>query len=286
MVENAPAGLMKPETRVQKSKLTKKEQMTRRETKQSERASSLSADLAETEDILERKLEKKPAPMLWQDKATFLPATDSFLRKCGINPEYVNPIPIGGGLTHIVFDYQPPGTEEKVVKIPRAVSTGFMSTGYQADLENIKLTQKYFGPYAVDTQVRMDTATGKYLYVQDKVDGKPITSLTESQTVRAQIADLARLNREMLRQQNVSMDFLGVPGFLSLLRHQFWSIISKKSHFELSNIMENTEGKLKLIDIGLLRFKNVPLQQRLISHLGFFANRMIMRLYFGVDIRP
>lgn len=234
----------------------------------------------------EKKLAKEPEPMLWKEKAEFLPATASFLEHCGIDPKRVNPTPLGQGLTHIVFAYYPPEGDMKVVKIPRNTSVGFMSTGYHEDLDNVQLVQKYFGEHSVPTDIRLDTTTGRYLYVQDAVKGKSVTSLTESQNIRTQIADLARMNREMMRQKNVAMDFLGVPGFLTLLRHQFWSIISKKSHFELSNIMEDQNGKLKLIDVGLIRFDHVPFKQWLVSQVGFFVNRMIMRLYFGVDIKP
>jgi len=237
-------------------------------------------------EIIQKKLEKKPAPPLWREKAEFLPATASFLSQCGIHPDFVNPMPIGQGFTHIVFAYRQPGEPDRVVKVPRAISPGLMSSGYIQDQENIALVKKFFGEYSVPTDVRKDEKTGKYLYVQDAVSGRPVTSLTDSQPVRTQIADLARLNREMMRQQQTSMDFLGVPGFLTVVRHQFWSIISKKSHFELSNIFEDGNGKLKLIDSGLIRFKNVPMKQKLISHLGFFVNRVIMRLYFGVDIKP
>jgi len=228
-----------------------------------------------------------PEPPLWRDKAEFLPSTASFLANCGINPNEVNPLPIGQGFTHIVFSYHPEGEKQKVVKMPRSVSVGFMSTGYHEDLQNISFVRKYFGDYAVNTEVHRDNASGRYVYVQDAVKGNPVTSLTESQEIRTQIADLARLNRELMRQKNVSMDFLGVPGFLSLLKHQFWSIVSKKSHFDLSNILVDEKGKLKLIDVGLIRFgKGLPPKQQAVSMLGFNVNRIIMRLYFGVDIKP
>ena len=122
--------------------------------------------------------------------------------------------------------------------------------------------------------------------VQDAITGKPVTNKVESASVRAQLVDLARLNREMMRQTGHSLDFIGVPGGFTWLRHQFMQIITKKSEFQLSNIHVDSEGNLKIIDEGLLRFKNVSLKQRLTSYLGFFANRLIMRLYFGVDLMP
>ena len=233
-----------------------------------------------------KKLEKTPAPPLWKSKVEFLPATASFLSNCGIKPEYVNPAPIGQGFTHIVFDYVD-GMVPKVVKIPRAVSPQFMSSGYGEDKENIEIVKKFFGEYAVPTEIRMDQTTGRYLYVQEKIKGRAVTSLDEPQSIRTQIADLARLNREMMRQKNITLDFIGVPGFLSYLRHRFWSIISRKSHFDLSNIWADENGKLKIIDVGVERFgKRMPLKQKFISWVGTLVNRLAMRLYFGVDILP
>lgn len=233
-----------------------------------------------------KKLEKKPVPPLWETSAEFLPATAKFLMNCGIDPRYVNPVPMGQGFTHIVFSYHPEGQPPKVIKIPREASNPFMSTGFASDKENIDLVKKYFGPYAVPTELRRDPTTGKYLYVQDEVKGKPVTHLTETQSVRTQLADMARLNREMMRQTGNSLDFLGVPGFFSLIRHNIWHFISARSTFEVSNVLIDEQGKLRIIDDGLLKFTHVPVKQRTISEVGFNANRLIMRLYFGVDLKP
>ena len=161
-----------------------------------------------------------------------------------------------------------------------------MSTGYKDDNENIALVKKYFGGYAVPTELRLDSTTGKYLYVQDEVKGKPLTHLTETQSVRTQLADMARLNREMMRQTGQSLDFIGVPGGFSLMRHHIRHLFSAKSEFEVSNVLIDDTGKLKIIDDGLLRFRGAPLKQRMISEFGFLMNRLIMRLYFGVDLKP
>jgi hypothetical protein len=233
-----------------------------------------------------KKLQKKPLPSLWKDKAEFLPETTSFFRNCGIDPDYVNPIPMGQGFTHVVFSYQPEGSEPKVIKIPRASTNSFMSTGYHDDLENISLVKKYFGEYAVPTELRLDTKTGKYLYVQNEVKGKPVNHLTETQSVRSQLTDMARLNREMMRQTGQSLDFLGVPGFFSLMRHHIRHIFTAASEFEISNVLVDESGKLKIIDDGLLRLRNVPFVQRMVSEFGFMANRLIMKLYFGVSLKP
>lgn len=247
---------------------------------------TVAMDKHSPEAIRAKKVAKKPLPALWGGRAEFLPETSAFLKGCGIDPERVNPIPMGEGLTNVVFWYDAPDGSRKVVKIARQARKGFMSAGYHHDAENIALVKKFFGSYAIPTELRRDQATGKYVMLQDAIVGKPVTNKTESASVRAQLVDLARLNREMMRQTGHSMDFVGVPGMFTWLRHQFMQIITKKSEFQLSNIHVDSEGNLKIIDEGLLRFKNVSLKQRLTSYFGFFANRLIMRLYFGVDLMP
>lgn len=233
-----------------------------------------------------KKLQKKPVPPLWKSQAEFLPQTAAFLKNCGIDPAFVDPKPMGWGFTHIVFSYLPDGQSPKVIKIPRASTNNYMTQGYHEDLDNIALVKKYFGEYSVPTELRLDPSTGKYVYIQDAIKGNPINHLTETQYARTQLVDMARLNREMMRQTGQSLDFLGIPGFFSLLRHHIRHIFSKNSSFEVSNVLIDDTGKLKIIDDGLLRFRNVPFKQRMISSLGFMVNRVIMRLYFGVDLKP
>lgn len=239
------------------------------------------------EAIKAKKIQKKTPPPLWREKAEFLPATAEFFRNCGIDPQYVNPTPLGEGLTNVVFAYIAPDGSNKVVKLAREARKGFMSTGYHQDAENIALVKKFFGEYAVPTEIHQDPKTGKYLIVQDAVEGKAITNKLENQSIRSQLVDMARMNREMMRQTGYSMDFIGVPGMLTWVRHQFRQIVTNKSEFEISNILVDQDGKLKIIDEGLLRLnKSRTPKQWLGTTSGFLANRLIMRLYFGVDLQP
>lgn len=245
------------------------------------------ADKHSPEAIKAKKIQKKPPPPLWRERAEFLPATAEFFRRCGIDPQYVNPTPLGEGLTNVVFAYIAPDGSNKVVKLAREARKGFMSTGYEQDAQNIALVKKFFGEYAVPTEIHRDPETGKYLIVQDAVEGKAVTNKLETQSVRSQLVDMARLNREMMRQTGYSMDFIGVPGMLTWFRHQFRRIVTNKSEFELSNILIDKEGKLKIIDEGLLRLRKSETPKQWVgSTSGFLANRLIMRLYFGVDLQP
>lgn len=287
MVEVSPERSRSLSTPLQRMKEIPHTEMSKRaETAVSIRP-TVAMDKHSPEAIRAKKVAKKPLPALWGGRAEFLPETAAFLRGCGIDPERVNPIPMGEGLTNVVFSYAAPDGSQKVIKIARQARKGFMSAGYDHDAENIALVKKFFGSYAVPTELRQDQATGKYVMLQDAIVGKPVTNKTESASVRAQLADMARLNREMMRQTGHSMDFIGVPGMFTWLRHQFLQIITKKSEFQLSNIFADESGNLKIIDEGLLRFgKGLSLKQRLGSWSGFLANRLIMRLYFGVDLMP
>lgn len=229
---------------------------------------------------------KRKAPALWHERAQFLPETAEFFRRCGVDPERVNPIPIGEGFTNIAFFYIAPEGTHRVVKIARRVSKGFMSTGYEQDVEDIALVKKYFGSYALPTEVRKDPQTGNWVIIQDMVRGKVLTSTLETPGIRAQLVDMARLNREMMRQTGHCLDFVGLPGMLTWLRHQFRAIVTRKSVFDVSNIMVDTSGNLKIIDETLLRLTNIPAKQRAISNVGLIINSLLMRLYFGVDLQP
>lgn len=243
--------------------------------------------LAGTElTVAKDKNSKRKTPALWHERAQFLPETADFFRRCGVDHSAVNPTPIGEGFYHLVFEYIAPDGKEKVVKVPKAAHKGYMSSGVVQDTENSNIIQKFFGSYAIATETRTDPATGNYLFIQDKIVGKTLTSDLETPAIRAQLVDMARLNREMMRQTGASFDFIGFAGALSWFRHEFRQIVTKKSTFEITNIIVDNHGNLKIIDDGLLRFRDVPLKQRTISNLGFLTNRLIMRLYFGVDLQP
>lgn len=229
---------------------------------------------------------KKPVIKLFEKRAVLLPAAKELFRNCGVDPDYVNPIPIGEGLTSVVYEYTPPEGNPKVVKIAKKASKGFMSTGHLMDADNVSLIKKYFGKYAVDTQIIHDEKTGKHIEIQDKIIGKAITNRSETPEIRAKLADLMRLNREMMHQTSHSLDFIGVPGAWSWFRHQFRQILTRKSEFQISNIMVDDKGDLHIVDSGMLRFRGASFKQRAISNIGFLFNRLIMRWYFGVDIRP
>jgi hypothetical protein len=212
-------------------------------------------------------------------------STQSLFARVGIDPSRVNPKPLGEGLNHIVYSMQDERGAKKVVKVPRKETKGLMHSSVWDETENVAIVKKFFGSYAVPTEVRPDPTGESYVIVQDKIDGVPVTSHTQSTGIRAQISDIMRLNREMMRQTGRSLDFLGVPGTLDWIRHQSAKVFDKNSEFSISNLMVDRTGNVHIIDNDTFIFDHVPVVQKVTSRVSFFVNRFLIHWYFGVDMK-
>lgn len=221
-----------------------------------------------------------------QIRAEFLPSAKLFFENCGLDSSRIDPIPIGEGYNHMVFAYHSPESVEKVIKIPKPETQGLMNKGRRDESENIHVITKYFSQFTVPTEIRSDPATGKYLIIQNVVEGDPITNKSQTPEIDVQLAELMRCNRRLMKDTGHSMDFVGVPGIVSWARHQFHQFFERTSVFEISNLILDTQGKIRIIDYDMLRFRNVSPRQGFISRLGFNVNRFIMKTYFGVDMKP
>lgn len=219
-------------------------------------------------------------------RAEFLPSAKKFFENCGLDPARINPVPLGEGFTHVVFSYTSPEGRAQVVKVSKPETEGLMNKGRRDESENINLITKYFGAFAVPTEIRSDPTTGKYVIIQDAVKGAPITNKSQTPEIDAQLAELMKCNRRLMKDTGHSMDFIGVPGFLSWARHQFKKFFERTSVFEISNLLLDEQGKIRIIDYDMLRFRNVTPKQAMISRLGFNMNRFVMKSYFNLDMKP
>ena len=219
-------------------------------------------------------------------RAEFLPSAKQFFEHCGLDSSRINPVPLGEGFTHIVFSYTSPEGRAQVVKVSKPETAGLMNKGRRDESENISLITKYFSAFAVPTEIRSDPTTGKYVIIQDAVKGAPITNKSQTPEIDAQLAELMKCNRRLMKDTGHSMDFIGVPGFLSWARHQFKKFFERTSVFEISNLLLDQEGKIRIIDYDMLRFRNVTPKQAAISRLGFNMNRFVMKSYFNLDMKP
>lgn len=219
-------------------------------------------------------------------RAVFLPSAVQFFEHCGLDASRINPAPIGEGLNHLVFSYDNPNGTKQVVKVTKPETLGLQNKGRRDESENITLITKYFSQFAVPTEIRSDPATGKYVIIQNAVEGEPITNKSHTPDIDRQLEALMRCNRDLMKNTGHSMDFIGVPGFLSWARHQFRKFFVRQSVFEISNLILDDHGKIRIIDYDMLRFKNVSPRQKAISYMGYAANKAVMRLYFDQHMKP
>lgn len=192
-------------------------------------------------------------------------------------------VAIGEGLNHKVYRVEEPGKPKQVVKVPKASTQGMMVNSQEHEVQNATLVKKFFGGYAVPTEVV--SQNGSYALVQDFIEGNSVTSHTTSTKVRAQITDIMRLNREMMRQTGRSLDFLGAAGTLGWAKYQIRKIFDKNSEFTFANLMVDPQEQIHIIDNDTFQFSGVPPLQWITSHLSFFVNRLAMHWYFGVDMK-
>lgn len=219
-------------------------------------------------------------------RAVFLPSAVQFFEHCGLDASRINPAPIGEGFNHLVFSYDNPNGTKQVVKVVKPETLGLMNKGRRDESENITLITKYFSQFAVPTEIRSDPTSGKYLIIQNEVHGTPITNKSHTPDIDRQLTELMRCNRNLMNDTGHTMDFFGVPGFFSWVRHQFRQFFTHKSTFEISNLILDDQGKVRIIDYDMLRFKHVSPRQKAISYLGYAANKAVMRLYFDQHMKP
>lgn len=218
--------------------------------------------------------------------AVFLPEVVRFFENCGIQSKYVDPVKIGKGANHTVFMYSPPGEEAMVIKIPNESAS--LSESELEEKRNINVIQKAFGKYTLPTEVRKDQSSGKYCVVQKAVKGRAVTNKNYKEgTIQAQLSEIISMNHKLYEEQGISLDFVGMPGFTTWVKRQFKKFLLRESEIEVSNLIVNEEdGKVYIIDYDLLEVKgNVGIKKKAVSVLGFFVNRVLMKHYFGVDIK-
>lgn len=211
------------------------------------------------------------------------------LTNCGIQVDYVNPKPIGEGANHLVYRYTIPGETERVIKIAKPASTTTLTQGVDEEKSNTDFAVKYFSKYAVDTQILSDPTNPKlHCVVQEEVKGKPLDNMVfkENANIRKQLAEIIAMNNKLYKEQKMSLDFVGMPGFMGWLKKQFGKLLMRKSTFEVSNILVDKNGSLKIIDFEYFKYRgNISLKKRATNFVGMLVNRILMKHYFGLDIK-
>ena len=104
--------------------------------------------------------------------------------------------------------------------------------------------------------------------------------------MRKQLAEIVRLNNRLYNEGRMCLDFMGMAGFTGWFKSQFKKFLLHKSVFEVSNIIEDENGRLKIIDFEYFNLnKHVGVKKKIINFVGMTANRILMKHYFGLDIK-
>ncbi len=221
--------------------------------------------------------------------AQFTKETEAALKRCEVDTNYVNPVPLNFGANHVVFSMDEPGKKKRVIKITKEKSVTTMTEGHKGERENFELARSYFSEkYIPHTDVKKDPQSDFFCVVQDTVTGKEITNLSIKNKMRLkqQLQEIVSMNNKLYREKKMTLDFIGMSGFTGWIRKQFGKFFMRKSEFPVSNILVDEEGNLKIIDFEFFDLKEeVGIKKQITNWIGMTANRILMNHYFGLDIK-
>lgn len=209
------------------------------------------------------------------------------LAQCGINTSIFNPLFLGVGANHHVFQLN----DKEVLKLPTALSFATMTIGPEEERASYNQARKYFtDKYIPKTTVFENINTGFYCVVQDKVEGNVLTtqSLQRQNKLQDQLTEIITMNQHFYGNECRTLDLVGLNGFLSMLERQRKKIpifSNNNQAFLLSNFLVNQEGNIKIIDFESFDLGHkVGFSKWHFNWLRVEINRLLMLHYFGLDI--
>jgi len=222
--------------------------------------------------------------------STFTRDISESMIRCGIQVDYVNPTPLGEGANHLVYSYSLPNEKPRVIKIAKEQSTTTLTeNSAEGEREGNEIAKKTFSHYAATTDVMNDPkGDDRYFVIQDAVKGKPVTNsrFKSNGSVRKQLSEIVQKNNKLYADEKMCLDFVGMAGFTGWFKKQFKKLLLRKSEFEVSNIIEGEDGKLKIIDFEYFNLNgHISFMKKITNFLGMTVNRILMKHYFGLDIK-
>jgi hypothetical protein len=206
----------------------------------------------------------------------------------GLNPAAVGRL-LGAGLQHRIYEYQD-GAEPLVLKV--VVPHGWLRfpTADEAR-EDVRFVSQFLRPYALEPTEVVVLNDGSYAVKQRRLArfrGITRGDLSDEDT-RRQFLDIVRRNQEMM-QAGRSLDFLGREG----QRTSRAALLGLGQTPTISNIVvaSQPDGSqtLQVLDTDLenLRPGARSLRDRLsalAARVAVATNRLLIRRFFGIDIR-
>lgn len=203
---------------------------------------------------------------------------------CGLDPALLGE-PISAGRQHHIFHYGPTQT----VKIPRRslYMRLYGAIPSQAVTRDVHLLQTHLGPYTVPTTVYPGKSGRSYVVLQEFLGGAQFLTGINFPDVREDFASIAAVNRTVLRQHNLSIDFFGNLGFKQSLPA---ALLGQPQRALLNNLMvAQVDGRprIRIVDVNLSELKRKTQDVRLFHWLVdrglFLLTRWMIRRLFAID---
>jgi len=205
------------------------------------------------------------------------------LEACGIDPDTVEPEPIGSGGNHLVYRTL---DEELVVKIPINQRLGTVRGAYEEGL-NLNHYLSYFGEYAVPAQIietdtcyctTMRYVVGRVLTAGDILQADSL-KFGDLSGIRFQLKDILVCNQRLMAELGRFIDLVGLYGLPYSLAG-FWT---DGNASRLTNVLVDGDGRLHIIDYDMLDLYPLTPLDKVKSVFAYQLNQQTLRRHFGLS---
>ncbi|HEX2908455.1 MAG TPA: hypothetical protein VHO69_16405 [Phototrophicaceae bacterium] len=205
-----------------------------------------------------------------------------YLRHFDLNAEDVGEV-VSEGTQHYTCRYR----TDQVIKIPK--DSIYMRTyrplHQQALVRDLDILNARLQPYLLPTQIHCSERG--YVIIQDFLQGAENITTTNFEAVKADFQQIAKINREIVRDYGLSLDYFGSIGFRQTI---LASLLRDKRRALMTNLLAvQEEGRytIKIVDVNLseLRFRyrgQVGLLHWLVDRTAFHLSRGFIRDHFGI----
>ena len=201
---------------------------------------------------------------------------------------------LGKGMGHWVYEYG----SDQVIKIP--IDRGWHRPGRAEEREqDLTIIKQYFPDQYLETEVIRSEKNPYYCLIQRKLNDFSNISPENVAAVANEFHEMLKINRHLVSQQGMSLDFLGKEGMTRCVQALAGMDGVKP---EISNIVieHSSEGKSNLVipDFSILRFGTEHylgsreiikealqgFRTRKISNVTFDLNKTLIKWLFNVSI--
>jgi hypothetical protein len=208
-----------------------------------------------------------------------------YMRDFDLDPALLGDL-ISSGKQHRIFRYGP----RHIIKTPRR--SLYMKVYGAFDYETIKrdmdVLLRYMPQFCVETEVlRSALDVDDYVIKQVYLGESEFITGVNFPHIRDDFATLVQLNRQIIKDHRLSVDFFRNHGYLQSLRA---SVSRRKERALLNNLLvvpHDNAYRIQITDINLSelrwhRHKHVSLIQWMIDYTIFQSSRFLIRDLFGV----